>query len=125
MMVDACRIVRDRPGTSDDTFDPETGDLVPPSSDDSTVYDGKCLLTELQAGDQVVERGGRDQYRRRYQLSIPIDAPAVEPGDVVAVTKSADPQLLDRRLRVIQPSLGSVLVRRRIECELFDRGPRA
>ena len=64
-----------------------------------------------KAGLVVV--GGEPYRPTGYIGAIPIDAPAIEPGDRVTITDSRDPQLVGRRFLVVEVGRSVHAVQRR------------
>jgi hypothetical protein len=93
-------------------FDPVTGDLTPGVP--TLIYAGPCLLTPVGDRVTVEVRGGEDESSTRFQLSVPLSAPAVLVGDEVTITADPDAQAIDRSLWVSQVLYGSGVARRRM-----------
>lgn len=69
-----------------------------------TVYTGKAKVqanTEVQASAQEV--GGALITQTTRRVDIPVSAPEVQPGDLVDITASLDPQLVGKTFRVTSP----------------------
>lgn len=57
---------------------------------------------------------GGEPYRPTGHIgAIPIDAPAIDPGDRVTITDSRDPQLIDKRFLVVEVGRSVHAVQRR------------
>lgn len=103
--------------TGNTTQDPDTGSTVPEYADLFTSK-AKIQTRNLQAREEEV--GGRTATTVRVELHLPVDAPAVQRGDVwevTAVGALSDMQLLGRRFTVIAPVGKSFATARRLEVE--------
>lgn len=110
-------IVTVRYATGNTTQDPVTGSTVPEYADRFT---SKCKVQARNLVAQDAEVGGRTATTVRLELHLPVDAPAVEPGDVCEVTAVgplSDPQLLGRKFTVVAPVGKSFATARRLEVE--------
>lgn len=107
-----------RPG-SGGTTDPGTGQWTPTVG--TLVYTGPCLVRTPQT---VLEQDlvfGDDQVTRTRYLGIfPHTVGDVKIDDMVTVTVSADPVLLQRRLRVVAVGVSSYLIARRLGLEVVE-----
>jgi hypothetical protein len=113
-------------------LNPATGELEPPDPDTTVVYDdatigdggrglgARCKVTpKSEARPIVTLEGGTQVLPRYYDGSIPWDAPAVYPGDVLTITSSRrDPQLVGKSFRVRESLTSTMLVARRLVLEL-------
>lgn len=106
-LTDSCRITRDRQGVYDDVLEMATGRLLTRPLDPEVIYEGPCMVRPTGIG-QTVE-GARVVERRGYAVSLPHDAPRFRQGDVVTITASADPDLVDRQLVLIDGTQGATL----------------
>ena len=114
MMTDTCA-VRYPTGTS--TPDPDTGTEAPDYADRFT---SKCKVQARNLQARQEEVGGRTATTVSVELHLPIDAPAVEVGDVceiAAVGALSDPQMLGRKFRVVAPVAKSFATARRLDVE--------
>ena len=103
--------------TGRSTQDPNTGSEAPALDD---LFTSKAKIQTRNLVAQVAEVGGRDAVTVRVELHLPIDAPAVEVGDVWEVTglgSLSDLQLLGRKFRVTSPVGKSFATARRLEVE--------
>jgi hypothetical protein len=108
VFLDTCRVDRDLPGVDDDELDEETGLLVPPADDDSTIYTGACAV--LVDTDRVAQAAGSDMGQQpypdrdpHYSALLPVTAPHLLAGDELTIlTSQRDAQLVGRRFRVIK-----------------------
>ena len=99
------------------TSDPATGSDVP---NYLTRFTSKCKVQTRNLVAREEEVGGRTATTVRVELHLPIDAPAVEVGDVAEITAVgalSDVQLLGRRFRVVAPVAKSFATARRLEVE--------
>lgn len=100
LMTDSCRILRKGVPVTD----PATG-LV--STTDTTVYEGKCkvqtsggIAAENTEGGIVQSLGAVTPVWSLY-LHLPYSTSGLQPGDVAEITQSSDPNLVGRRLRLL------------------------
>lgn len=116
LMVDTCHITRDG---GPRTFDKATNSYSGGTTD---VYTGKCRVkpsplsanSSVQAGEQAVSLWP-------YIVSVPLSVTGVELGDLVEITDSRDPALINQQLRVRTVGRGTHLTARRLECEEVER----
>lgn len=101
LMTDQCVVTR--PG--DTTTDPDTG---LPDTGDTKVYEGRCkvqtsggLASEQTEGSAAQNMGAVSLVWSLY-IHFPFGT-SLRNGDLVTVTKSANPELVGRRYRMISP----------------------
>jgi hypothetical protein len=107
LLSDTLMLARDRPGYGDDTLDLTTGTLVPPVSDESTLWTGPgAVMADREDGT--------------YRVMVPLIAPPLEVGDLVYVVASVrDPQLAGKKVRVRgEPRGGTFAIVRLFHCDL-------
>lgn len=107
----ACIITRPTgTGTTDDdgTYTPSQG---------TTIYTGVCRVVTMVRTDAVQVAGEAQETHRRLQVGIRYDAPEIRIGDLVDITMTADPQLLGRKLRVLEIAYGSEQWQRNLICD--------
>lgn len=118
---DACRIDRDA-GTSDDTFDPNTGTWTHTTA--STVFTGACWVrdsTNIAAGRGV--EGAVEGTEQRWVVKLPDLTADVAVGDLVTITASPnDPRLVGRRFVVADIGGGTFKVSRTLLCTAWVSG---
>lgn len=85
ILVDQCEVTFDPEGTSDDTWDEETGTYTPPADDVQPLYTGDFAFSAVNVTFQS-EYGGNLEQQTAYQLSFPVSAPEFQPETVVTVT---------------------------------------
>lgn len=112
-MVDECTITR--AGVGAPVFDPATGTYTDPAP--TTQYQGKCRVKPRDLVDRVVQAGDQPTSIWPYLVSIPFGAADVTVDDVITITASADPTLVDRELRVRSATRGTNITARRLGCE--------
>lgn len=127
---DELLIWRDSGGRSDDLLDESTGVLVARMPDATLIWSGRgvvmpvgraSVLTPPVDGAAVVTPSRTD-----YQVVIPVTAPPLKPDDVVKVAGSAraagprDPQLIGRRFRVADATVGTFTVVRVVRLQVID-----
>jgi hypothetical protein len=119
---------RDSAGRVDDTLDEATGRLVPPKPDQELVWDGigavmplgRPAITQPISGSMAVEPPTTE-----YQAVLPVDAPALRRDDVIRVAGSVrpggprDPQLVGRRFRVSDETVGTYSVVRIVRVQVI------
>lgn len=93
-----------RPGKP--TFDRDTGQMTPVSAD--TIYTGKARVYEVQGG-QTYQLGDEPQVFATTFVSIPVSAPRPQAEDIVTITASPDPVLVNRRYRVTGVNTGGFI----------------
>lgn len=119
-MDDTCVITHDASGPGDDVFDQDTGTLTPPAPDTVELYDGRCLIRRESVGKVILE-GGAYVGDRDYVARLPASTPEVPRGATLTVTSSRrDPQLVGKVFRVLEVSIGTFLIARRVTLELRD-----
>ena len=99
------------------TFDDETGTTVP---NYTTRFTSKCKVQTRSLVARDAEVGGRTATTVTVELHLPVDAPAVEVGDVCEITAVgalSDMQLLGRKFRVVAPVGKSFATARRLDVE--------
>lgn len=109
-LVDEC-IVRE-PGIP--VFDPDDGyDSV---ASGATVYEGRCRLRPT-GGERIVMAGEAQVTLRMFDLTVPWDATGFKVNQLVTITSSNDPHLLDRVYNVRDVQGGSDTAYRRLVVE--------
>ena len=117
-MADTCTITR--PGTP--VFDSATGTYTTPST---TVYTGKCRVRTRSIGflrDRQAEAGEELVTIWPYIVAVPISASDVQVLDLVTITASADPLLVDATMRVRIANAGTNANARKLDCEDIANG---
>ena len=112
-MLDTAEIRRP---TGNTVFDEETGTSIP---EVLPVFTTRCRVKSTRTyGVLNQEVGGRTAQTVAREFHMPVDSPAVEPGDVavlVAIHETTDPSLLGAELTLSGPAPGSQTTARRIE----------
>lgn len=117
LMVDTCAISKNPSNSRDATFDETTGDYVAGSDPVTSVYTGKCKVTEIQYKTGTpLEIAGAPKNIKYYRVSLPADSPEVPIGAAVGIVTSLDPQLVGRVLRVDSVVETTYRVARRLVC---------
>lgn len=100
LMTDTCTITR----ITGTISDPDTGVTKPASE---KVWEGKCklqtsggLAEETSVSGTQVSVGARVQQWSLY-AHFPMSATGLKPGDLVEITQSSDPELVGKRVRLI------------------------
>jgi hypothetical protein len=115
-LVDRCRILRDPQGQRDDVYDRSTNKLTRPPGDEAVVFEGPCLVSQRQYREREME--GAQQVRRQvWQVRIPLSSPEIRKRDVVLMLRSARPDLVGRRFRVLEVNRNSLATTKRIYAE--------
>ena len=129
ILDDKLEVWRDSAGRTDDVLDETTGRLVPPAPDQDLVWAGlgavmplgRPAVTKPVGGLVAVEPPTTD-----YQAVLPVDAPALRRDDVVRVAGSVrpggprDPQLVGRRFRFSDETVGTYSVVRIARVQVID-----
>lgn len=121
LATDTCTIQRDQ-GTSDDTFDPNTGTWT--KTGPTTTYTGACMVrdsTNVAAGRGV--EGAVEGTEQRWVVKLPDLTADVAVGDLVTITASVnDPRLVGRRFVVADIGGGTFKVSRTLLCTAWVSG---
>lgn len=112
-MQDTCTVTRG--GAGEPTFDPATRLHADPAA--SPVYTGKCRVKPPTTQVSRVEAGDVLVAAQWFTVSVPASVTGLKRDDVVRVTASQDPGLVNRRLRVVQVDAGTHVTARRLTCE--------
>jgi hypothetical protein len=104
-----------RPGVGAQTWDPSTGTHTGPPP--QTIYTGVCRVRKAGAVEQDVEVGELHETLGRYVGTFPWNSGGIEVDDFLVLTVSTDPQLIGRPLRVVDLSVGSNHIDRRVILE--------
>ncbi len=123
LMTDACRITRQIDGGRDDTLDPDTLQLEPPTPNTVLVYEGPCKLSARNPSGQstqgLVQDAGDREWAARYTLGTPVSAEPSQPGDDVEMTACVrDPHVVGLLFRSVGATYGSFRTSRKTEIEL-------
>jgi hypothetical protein len=113
-MVDECAVTRGAGASTFSPFDPDTGQH---ESDSDDIYTGPCRVQPRATDDRVVNVGEEPTSQRDYTVSLPWDAPEIKVDDLVTVTASNDPLLVDRVLRVLDVAHSTLQTSRELVCE--------
>lgn len=120
-MTDQCRIVRDPGGTDDWVLDEVTLALTKEAADDLVVYRGQCLVSaKKRQGKSDDDSAGFQGSDDQYAVYVPHNAPAILPGDLVVVDRSADPSLKSETLTVQSVVRQTILVWRELDVSRFE-----
>lgn len=104
-----------RPGTGGATWDPSTGVYTGPAP--ATVWSGSCRVRPALAVEQDVQVGEMHETLGRYVGTFPWDSGEIRVDDFLTLTTASDPQLIGRPLRVVNLSIGSWEIDRRLILE--------
>ena len=115
-MTSTCVIRQRPPATGWNPQDGTTG-----GEDGPVVYDGPCRVQAQATQAREAEAAGQDVSAVLYLVALPADAATIHAGrsagDIVEVTANPDdPNLVGRRLAVIDVGHGSVLWQRNLTC---------
>lgn len=125
MEGDECIITRDTEGTGDDVWSSATGTYAPPPNDTTTIYSGKCIVSNSGSGS-TAEYGGEYFVETTYWLTVPLEADELRSEDIVTVTASLrDPELIDKIFLIKEPLFTTFAVSRRVRMELLQEVPGA
>ena len=122
-MLDSCTV--QRPSKAPPTIDPATAAATPQTP--TTVYDGPCSLASPTTTAATSERADAEVTVARFALKVPISSGPYELGDVVTITATDTPDLLelvgDRRWLVTTVSAGTYAIHQVLALEeVTDRG---
>lgn len=95
-------------------FDADAGEDTETTG--ATVYTGCCRVRPT-GGDRLAVIGDAPRYLRLFDVTIPWDTVGVTVDDVVTITASNDPHMVDRVLRVTDVLGGSDTAHRRLICQ--------
>lgn len=102
-MTDTIKVIR----AGSQVLDRTTGMSV--ATDQSTIYWGNARIHEVQDSGYIV-LGESDIPVKQVDVSIPFDSfPVPDRDDVVLIITSVDPDLVGRKLRVIQVDAAGLL----------------
>lgn len=127
-MIDACTIRRDPQGTSDDTWDANSGTYTALVGDMDVLYDdGPCMIY-MSGGNTEDTRGSVPGSMGNFVVEIPMSA-AFDPHelDVIEVTAmhpEGDQTLIGKTFVVQSVSKGSYEVTIRMQASRFAARPR-
>jgi hypothetical protein len=110
-MTDECTIA----SQTAQPFNATTGDYPAPTTSSITTA---CYVRRETPTERQVEAGDRAVALRRYIVSVPVSVVGVLPLDVVTITASGDPDLLDAVLVVRDVAQGTHVTARRLGCEV-------
>jgi hypothetical protein len=100
-MVDTLRITQDLEGTTDDVFDPATGQYVKPGGDDAVIYEGPGLIMQLNVFPSQSIEGGGTTLAVDYEMHIPLETPPMSLYSRVTVLAcDRTPNLVGHEFRV-------------------------
>lgn len=120
-MVDEVVITRDALGIEDAVLDMGTLELVDSGATDATIYDGLCIVKEVNTKDIQFERGEKYLTRDMYKMMIPVSATGIQVGDRAVLGACAyDPDLVGMELRVFQTQKSSHRVYRAMLVERVE-----
>jgi hypothetical protein len=99
LMDDTCEVSRPAGGAT--VLDQRSGTLLP-TVVGPTVYEGQCMVSasgrEAQANTDTT---GQQVVAQAFDISFPLTAPPLQPGDIVQVLSSRrDDQLVGQRFKV-------------------------
>lgn len=113
-LPDECTITRPASGG---TLNEHTGVWTPNAP--TTIYAGRCRLRAPSTEEFEKVFGETQVTETRYIATFPADLPAVEVGDMLTITSSADPHITSElRFRITRAPFGSWLVDRRLGVEV-------
>lgn len=107
-LIDTC-VVKTASGPP--VFDPNTGQYTPAFTE---LYDGPCLVRPAAAGEATFGEARVATFE--YTVFIPYTIEGIEPGHLVDVTSTHDPELDGRQLVVDNVSRDSYVTIRRLAC---------
>lgn len=112
-MLDECDITADAEGMQDAALNEVTGELANPAA--APIYSGKC---SVKPDDTQPIEDASDNLLLRYTVTLPYTASGVREGHAVTMTATQDPDLMGQTLRVVSVDLKTLMVSRKLRCEL-------
>lgn len=109
----SCTVVRDDPDGSP-TFNPTTGAYTVPAT--VSIYAGRCLVMPI-GDDRVLQFGDGPTSLRKYQVTLTGLTATIHVEDLVTVQDTADPNLHNLQLRVLDVRKSTLPSNRRLMCE--------
>lgn len=94
-MRDGCIITRE---ATDAVFDSGTGLITPGTA--TTIYEGPCWVRSRDAYNREARRIDEPVTLQSYTAVIPWDVTDIDDDDVLTVTRTNDPRLLNRSMRI-------------------------
>ncbi|MGW7572384.1 DUF6093 family protein [Streptomyces sp. NPDC054765] len=129
LLDDKLEAWRDSGGRADDVLDESTGKLVPPKPDERLIWEGLGAVISLGRPSITKPLGStvmQESPTTDYQAVLPVQAPELRPDDVIRVAGSLrlggprDQQLIGRRFRVSDKSVGTYSVVRIVRVQVID-----
>lgn len=122
-MLDACTIVEDAAGFSDDSFDTTTGLWTRGGGDGSLIYSGKCMIRH----ESAVPAGFGEQQtiEQQWILRVPLNTAGIVAGQIARIDSSRDPSLPSREWKIDEVLGGTFAVSRRLRVSAIMVRPRA
>lgn len=119
LMADTCVITRAGEGP---VFDPSTGTYTDAAG--GPVYDGPCRVQVTDSlNARTPEAGGDLVTVQQLVLQVPVAATGVKVGDVATlITAKHDPDLINRKYRVVATHAKTHATARRLQCEEITGG---
>ena len=114
LMVDTVTVTR--PGA--DTFNPATGLLTAAAG--TTIYEGPGRLRLPTAQESDVMFGEEQLTRYRFVACLPHDTTGVQIGDVLTITKSGDPDVVQRSYTITAVHLSTFTMYKAYGCEVLE-----
>lgn len=87
-MTDTVTIFLDPEGTTDDVFDPDTGQYTPSNPDATTLYQGMAFVVPLNVFPSQDVEGGATTLSTDFEVHIPEDSVEIPTDATVLVTAS-------------------------------------
>lgn len=112
-MTDRCTIA----SATSVEFDADTEHDV--ETDGAELYDGKCQVRPVGA-DTVLEVGDAPLSIESIIVRLPVETVGISINDVVTVTRSDDPLMIGRALRVRAVLGGTGAASRNLYCEMVE-----
>lgn len=116
-MIDRCVVTRDPQSVYDNVLDRATGKLVPPDNDNFPIYQGKCVVKRPRSDTaQPVVQAGQELGLRTYKVLLPWDESEVRLGDMITISRSRDPFIQGKRMRILDADGGTHALYRTLFC---------
>lgn len=119
LLDDECLIRRDSDHNQDATLNETTYELEHPDPRTVDVYEGACMITPMDSSLAAALADDSDDTVSRYELKVPIDAPALQDGDEVTILSARrDSGLVGKTFYVRKVLYSSMAVWRKVQVEL-------
>lgn len=122
LLVDRC-VIQERPDRDDGTYD--EGTYTETFTAGAEIYDGPCQLQNL-ASVRTVDQGAAESIVDETDLAIPADVTGVRVGQLVTITRTDSPDLVNAVFHIVRAPVRSrqILARYKLRrVQSFRQGP--